>query len=120
KGKVPADPEDRVVEPGSAAAREALSRTLQSAKGHEGEYLGLFGAALHPLQDSWAHSGAPSVAAFGPIDGDPKLAAVPPVRANAGPHGADLTYVSQVPTLKMAKATYEVLLAFPPVKGGKR
>src|SRR5580765_5328973 len=65
KAKVPADPRERLVEPGSTAAREALTETLQAAKGHEAEYLGLLGAALHPLQDSWAHSGVPAVPAFG-------------------------------------------------------
>ena len=120
KTKIPADPQDRAVEPGSPAAREALTKTLQSAKGHEAEYLGLFGAALHPLQDSWAHSGTPAAPVFGPLDCDAKLASVPPVRANGGAHAADLTYVSPVDTVAMAKATYDALTAYPPVKGERR
>jgi hypothetical protein len=120
KAKVPADPHDRAVEPGSPAAREVLAKTLQAAKGHEAEYLGLFGAALHPLQDSWAHSGVPAAPSFGSIGCDSKLAAVPPVRGNGGPHAADLTFVSPVPTVAMAKATYDALTAFPPVKGEHR
>ena len=120
KTKVPADPRDRAVEPGSPAARDALAKTLQSAKGNEAAYLGLFGAALHPLQDSWAHSGVPAAPAFGSIGCDAKLASAPPVGGNGGAHSADLTYVSPVDTVEMAKATYEALTAYPPVKGERR
>jgi hypothetical protein len=120
KGKVPADPQERVVEPGSAAARESLAATLQAATGHEAEYLGLFGAALHPLQDSWAHSGVPAVPALGSIGCDAKLGAVPPIRGNGGPHAADLTFISPVAAVAMAKATYETLQSFPTVKGARR
>jgi hypothetical protein len=97
-----------------------LTETFQAARGHEAEYLGLFGAALHPLQDSWAHSGVPAVPAFGSIGCDAKLGAVPPIRGNSGPHSADLTFISPVATVAMAKATYETLQAFPPVKGARR
>jgi hypothetical protein len=120
KVKVPADPQERPVEPGSAAAREALAETLRAATGHEAEYLGLFGAALHPLQDSWAHSGVPAVPAFGSIACDAKLGTTSPVRGNGGPHAADLTFASPVSTVAMAKASYESLLAYPLVKGEHR
>ena len=120
KGKVPADPQDRAVEPGSPAAREVLAKTLQAAKGYEAEYLGLFGAALHPLQDSWSHSGVPAAPAFGSIGCDPKLAAAPRVRGNEGPHAADLSFVSPVASMAMARATYNALTAYPPVKGEHR
>ncbi|MBH2008562.1 MAG: hypothetical protein I8H71_02560 [Xanthomonadaceae bacterium] len=120
KSSVPADAQDRVVEPGSSAAREALTKTLKAAEGKEEAYLGLFGAALHPLQDSWAHSGVPAAAAFGSIACDPKLAAVPSGRESGGPHGADLTYLSPMAAVAMAKATYDTLTAFPPIKGEQR
>lgn len=117
---VPADSEKRTVEPGSPAAREALTKTLREMKGNEAEYLGLFGTALHPLQDSWAHAGVPTVPTFGSMACDARLAAAPPARANGGPHTADLTFVSTASTVAMAKATYEALTAFPSVKGEQR
>jgi hypothetical protein len=120
KVKVPADRKARAVEAGSPAASEPLTKTLQQAKGHEAQYLGLLGAALHPLQDSWAHAGVPAVPAFGSLNCDAELAAQPPVRGNGGPHAADLTFVSPSSTVAMAKATFEALTAFPNVKGEKR
>jgi hypothetical protein len=120
EAKVPGDSHERVVEPGSPAAREPLTKTLRAAKGHEAQYLGLFGAALHPLQDSWAHSGVPGAPAFGSMGCDARLAAAPPVRGNGGPHAADLTFVSPVATVAMAEVTYEALTAFPSVKGEAR
>jgi hypothetical protein len=118
--KVPADPKDRAVVPGSSAAREALARIFQSAKGNEAAYLGLLGAALHPLQESWARAGVPAAPTFGPIRCDARLGSVPPVRGNSGPHAADLTYVSAVATVAMAKATFEALTTYPPAKGEHR
>lgn len=118
--KVPADPHDRGVEPGGPAAREAIAKTLTQAKGHEAQYLRLFGAALHPLQDSWAHAGVPELAKFGPITCDARLAAIPAARANEGAHAADLTYLLAREALAMAKATYDELVAFPAVNGEKR
>jgi hypothetical protein len=92
---VPAAPEQRVVEPGSLPARQALARTVSAAKGNEAQYMGLLGAALHPLQDSWAHAGVPAVPGFGPAaDCSHAIAAAPPVRGSNGPHAADLTFIS--------------------------
>ncbi|HEX2547499.1 MAG TPA: hypothetical protein VHL79_21630 [Ramlibacter sp.] len=118
--KVPADAHQRAVEPGSAAAREMLTIALQKAKGHEAQHLGLFGAALHPLQDSWAHAGVPTLPVFGPVSCDAQLAAAPPARGKEGPHAADLTFLSPVSTVAMARATYEALTAFPSIKGEQR
>lgn len=118
--KVPADPHDRVVEPGGSAARQAVAKTLKQAKGHEAQYLALFGAAVHPLQDSWAHAGVAGVAEFGPMSCHAQLAAVPSARANRGAHAADLTFESPGGAIAMAKATYEELTAFPAINGEKR
>lgn len=118
--KVPADPHDRVVEPGGAAARRAVAKTVQQARGHEAQYLGLFGAALHPLQDSWAHAALAGVAEFGPVSCHAWLAAVPSARVDRGPHAADLTFESPGGAIAMAKATYEELTAFPSINGEKR
>lgn len=118
---VPADPEKRAVEPGSLAARKALARTISAGKGNEAQYMGLLGAALHPLQDSWAHAGVPTVPGFGSaVDCGRALASAPPVRGSNGPHAADLTYISPASAVAMAKATYEALTEFPPVQGANR
>jgi hypothetical protein len=116
KVKVPADAPVRVVEPGSLAAREAIAKTLAQSKGNEGQYLGLFGAALHPLQDSWAHAGVPAgIAKFGPISCDARLNTVPPSQEGKSAHAAGLTFLSPERALAMAKATYEELARFPSI-----
>lgn len=118
---VPSAPEKRAVEAGSVAARAMLVQTLRAAQGKELQYLGLFGAALHPLQDSWAHAGVPTVPTLGGESlCDDKLASSPPARGSGGPHSADLTFTSQVSTTAMAKATYEALTQFPSIQSERR
>jgi len=116
---VPSPRERRTVAPGSEAARQQLHRALAGAVGREAQYLGLFGAAIHPLQDSWSHAGAPS-AVGATLGCDPQLAGGPPTVAGGNPHAAGHTYRSPKPTLAMAQATYEALTQYPPVQGQRR
>lgn len=118
---VPAAPEDRVVERGSTAARARLLETIARAAGKEAQFLGLFGAGLHTLQDSWSHAGVPSVPApGGGLKCNPQLVSGPPLRPGFGPHGANLTFVSSIDAIAMARATYQALLDFPALQGPPR
>ncbi|HSV81351.1 MAG TPA: hypothetical protein VLK85_19315 [Ramlibacter sp.] len=116
---VPAARELRAVVPGGPAARRQVARTIAEAKGKEGQYLGLLGAALHPLQDSWAHEGIPSApaSAFGC---DPHLAGHPATATGPNPHAADHTATFPASTLAMAQATYEALTNFAAVGDAPR
>jgi hypothetical protein len=79
------------------------------------------GESLHPLQDSWAHQGVPTVPATGYFDCDPTRAyAHPAERGGWNSHKADLTRHWPDDTLAMAKATYETLLRFPKVDSVER
>ena len=117
-----AAPEQREVVAGSPAARESLVRVLAEAVGKEGLMLGKFGEAMHTLQDSWSHAGVPGVPAGNDLlRCDPALAAGHPVsRGGADSHRADLTHAYPADTLAMARASYEVLSAYPPIHGQPR
>lgn len=118
---VPAPADARPVEKGSASARAKLHQTITEAKGKEAQYLGLYGAALHPLQDSWSHDGVPSAPPVTPpgIVCDPSLFSGPP-RGGDDLHAGDHTASSVERALEMSKATYEALQSFPPVDGAAR
>ena len=112
---VPAPPEQRFVEPGSPAARRPLADVLVQARGKEGQLLGLYGAALHTLQDSWSHAGVPAVPAPGAgLQCDPMLSSA------VGAHAKNLTWTSPTETLSMARATYAALAEYPPIQGVQR
>lgn len=117
---VPARPEDRQVVPGSEAARRSLRELAGVWQGKEGLLLGKFGEALHPLQDSWSHRGVPDApAAIGGLACDPGLLSMQR-GGRGGSHEADLTHRSPGEALAMARASYEAMLAYPPIAGRKR
>jgi hypothetical protein len=112
---VPAPPERRGVTPGSGAARQALDRMLADARGKENVFLSALGAAMHPLQDAWAHRGVPTVPAPGAgLRCEPGLASGHP-QERGGPqsHEADHTRAWPNDALAMARETYAVLLRYP-------
>lgn len=118
---VPSKPADRQVVAGGNPSRKAL-RALEAARaGKEGLLLGKFGEALHPLQDSWSHRGAPEApAAIGSLACTTELLSLHPAVRGAGPHDADLTHRAIGDAAAMARATYEMLLAWPPIAGKTR
>ena len=119
---VPGPLAERIVVAGSDAARQALASLKPLLKGKEGLLLGKLGEALHPLQDSWSHQGTPSSPDLGHGLGcDDQLISAPPV-ARGGPqsHASDVTAGWPSDTLAMARASYEVLLAYPSVEGQTR
>ena len=119
---LPAAPQARAVEPGGVAARAALAQIADSAKGKEGLMLGLFGKALHPLQDSWAHAGVPSLPRGGAgVTCDETLASGhPTARGGADAHAADLTASWPGDAVAMAHATYEEMLRYGAIEGRPR
>ena len=119
---VPAPADQRTVLPGSAAARKPVADLLAATAGKEGLLLGLLGAALHTLQDSWSHAGVPSVPQpGGGLACDSALASGHPAgRGGPDGHDADLTHRWPADTVAMAKATYDVLAAYPRVQGRLR
>lgn len=119
---LPAKAADRAVVPGGAAARAALAALQSRLEGKAGLMLGKLGEALHPLQDSWAHAGVPDApASIGSLACDPGLLSLhPAARGGAFSHAADLTTTSVDDLLAMARATYEVLVGYPPIDGRKR
>ena len=60
-GPAAGPPEQRTVQPGSAAASKDATRLLGTPLDKSPSSLLLLGGALHTLQDSWAHQGIPSV-----------------------------------------------------------
>lgn len=118
----PSAPDRRVVEPNSAASRKPMTELLARAKGKEGLLLSQFGATLHTLQDSWSHAGTPGVASpGGGLACEATLASGhPAARGGADSHDADLTHRYPGEVLPMAQATYEALVAYPPVQGRAR
>lgn len=121
-GLVPAPADQRAVVPGSAAARKPVADLLSAAVGKEGVLLGLLGATLHTLQDSWSHAGIPGLPQpGGGLTCDPALASGHPAgRGGPDGHDADLTHRWPADTVAMAKATYDVLSAYPRVQGRVR
>jgi hypothetical protein len=117
---VPAAPEARVVVPGGRASRKLLQDTLSKAAGREAEYLGLFGSALHTLQDSWSHAGTPAAIPLRGVTCDASLMSAASARRGKSPHDANLTHVSPAETIAMAQATYQALIDFPSINGQTR
>lgn len=123
EGQVPAAPDQRVVTAGSEAAQKAVHDIEKSPASQSVFRLYLIGAALHPLQDSWAHQGAPDVPQpLGPVSScDPAFAwSNPSARGGWNTHKADLAHAWPADTLAMARATYSALQQMPPVLGAKR
>lgn len=119
---VPALPGERTVVAGSESAKRAASEAIKSSVGNEAEMLSLFGASLHPLQDSWSHRGIPDVPQFGgTLKCDPTLVGGHPLaRGGANSHKANLTFAYPQDVLEMADATYTFLRQYPPIAGRKR
>ena len=118
----PASAESRTVVPGGPAARKTLEEALASANGQQAVYLRKFGAALHPLQDSWAHQGRPEVPSTPlHVSCDPLLS-LGHASARGGPsaHLADVTFRWVDDTIQMAKATYAALASYPSIQGRAR
>ena len=112
----------RIDEPGSAVATKAALDLLKTPLDKSPYALLLLGGALHTLQDSWAHQGAPDVPRPGePISCDPNRAwAHPAARGGWNSHKADLTKDWPADTVAMAKATYEILVRYPMPAGAKQ
>jgi len=113
---------ERIVEPGSAVAAKSATDLLKTPLDKSPYTLLLLGGALHTLQDSWAHQGAPDVPRPGePIRCDPNRAWAHPVaRGGWNSHKADLTKDWPADTVAMAKATYDILVRYPMPAGAKR
>jgi hypothetical protein len=118
---VPALPAERSVDAGAEAATKALADIVADSNGNEAQFLGLFGAALHPVQDAWAHAGTPAIPhPQAGLTCSATLASSPPMRIQKNPHAADQTATSEASTLAMAEATYQALQAFPRINGQVR
>ena len=119
---VPAAAQTRAVVAGSAAARKPLVDLRPRVTGKEGLMLSKYGEALHTLQDSWSYAGVPGIPEPGAgIACDPGYASGhPPGRGGAHPHGAALTLAHPADAVAMASASYEALLAYPPIAGAAR
>jgi hypothetical protein len=119
---VPARPEARAVVAGSAAARKPVDDTLAKVIGKEGLMLSKYGEALHTLQDSWSYAGVPGIPEPGAgISCNPDYASAPPPGgAGSHPHRAALTYTHADAAVSMAAASYQALLAYPPIAGASR
>jgi hypothetical protein len=123
QGRVPAAPNQRAVAAGSEAAQRAVRDIWKSEPSQAVFRLYLMGAALHTLQDSWAHQGAPDVPQpLGPLGAcDPTFAwSNPSARGGWNSHKADLAHAWPTDTLAMAQATYSALQRMPAVLGVKR
>lgn len=121
-GPVTGPPEQRIVQPGSAVAAKAANDLLKTPIDKSPYMLLLLGGAVHTLQDSWSHQGAPDVPRPGePITCDPNRAwAHPAARGGWNSHKADLTMYWPADTIAMAKATYDILVKYPMPPGAKQ
>lgn len=109
--------DDRRIVPGSVAARRAPDDLLGLARDNNAQQLLLlFGASLHPLQDSWAHAGVSATSAASmPIKCNAAL-----VSGHPASHAADITSKTPADIQPMAMATYEYLRRYPPLAGRQR
>ncbi|MFK4448276.1 hypothetical protein ABH944_008334 [Caballeronia udeis] len=117
---VPSQPERRVVIPGDRQALALAEKLVAQAHGKAGFMLQLFGRSLHPLQDSFAHQGVPSLMeSLSPeIDCDPGLSmSAPKERQSNGYHRAELTRYWPQDVLQMAQSTYAMMSKYPAVDG---
>ena len=114
---LPAEAKARGVEAGSKAASREVRGEIQNTGGDHAFDLEKFGAALHPLQDSWSHAGVPD----SPVSWlcDSQLSWGHPVeRGGYRSHDADLTYKWPGDIHLTAKITYEFMQAFLDKNGG--
>lgn len=114
--KVPAPPAQRPVAKGGEAARVASADMAKSRPDQAGFLLHKLGESLTPLQDSWSHQGIPDVPATGYFACDAARASAHPAeRGGWSSHKADQVRLWPEDAAAMARATYEALVAFPPV-----
>ncbi|HEX2059514.1 MAG TPA: DUF6765 family protein, partial [Thermoanaerobaculia bacterium] len=108
---IPSPPEARAVEPNSKAARlEAVNATAATDAANA---LQRFGQALHPFQDSWSHAGVPdSPFRPGPRINERLSFGHPAGRGGWPRHDADLAHLHPKDVTEMARATYDLMLAF--------
>jgi hypothetical protein len=119
--KVPAPPAERAVVKGSDAARKASAAMVKSRPDQAGFLLHKLGESLTPLQDSWSHQGVPGVPDTGYFRCDATRASAHPAeRGGWSSHKADQARLWPDDTQAMARATYEVLVAYPPVDKAAR
>lgn len=121
-GPASGSPEQRLVQPGSAAASKTAKEMLKTPLDKSPFTLLLLGGAIHALQDSWAHQGVPGVPHPGaPIVCDPARSwAHPQARGGWNSHKADLTMYWHADTVAMAKATYDIFVGYPMPAGTKQ
>ena len=122
-GAVPGAAEQRNVVPGGDAAYHAVRELMKAPVTQTGLRLYLLGEALHILQDSWSHQGTSETPqmADGAFACDPSRAwAHPRARGGWNSHKADHTRDWPVDAVAMAKATYDVLVSYPPIMEAAR
>jgi len=122
-GAIPAAPELRAVAPGGEAANNVGQSAINIPPTQARFRLLKLGEALHVLQDSWSHQGTPDTPkpAESLLSCDATRAwAHPKARGGWNSHKADLTLHWPADTVAMAKATYDVLLQYPPLSDVKR
>lgn len=115
--------DDGRVAPGSVAARRPPDDLLGLARESSAQQLLLlFGASLHPLQDSWSHAGVPATpGANASLKCNATLMLGHPLpRGGPASHTADATNTNPVDIQPMAMATYEYLRRYPPLSGRQR
>lgn len=120
---VPAAPERREIVANSDAARRKLDSVMRAAKRMADSHLLKLGEALHLLQDSWAHQGVPGkpILQTPAVQCDAALAwATPETRGGWSRHKADVASQWPEDTVAMAAATYQHLIAYPPLAEGAR
>lgn len=114
---VPNTPQARIVEAGGKASRQALDSLAKQLPGKEGLLLGKFGEALHVLQDSWSNQGVPSVPDFADalVCDSTRFSGAPVARGGPATHTPSMTSLRVDDTIEMARATYEMLIAYPAI-----
>ncbi|MGQ0812262.1 MAG: hypothetical protein ACT4OO_13710 [Nitrospiraceae bacterium] len=110
--KLPGKPKTRVVEAGGKAAVREARHEVEDIHGGQHEFdLEKFGAALHPLQDSWSHRGVPDTPV--PLFCNSMLTwGHPEARGGYKSHNADLTYQWPDDTQQAAQATYQFMQTY--------
>ncbi len=114
--RLPAAPAARLVAAGSPSAWAKVNELAATPPDQVSIMLLTFGAALHPLQDSWSNQGVPDTPQpfAGAVHCDASLTwASPALRGGWVSHRADLTWLWPEETLAMAEATYRALLNYP-------
>jgi len=114
---LPAAPAQRIVKPGSPAAKRAAIKSTDPPSAGEPSAFALekLGLSLHPLQDSWAHQGIPDIPFRPGRQVHPELSFGHPAdRGGWYSHNADITCLDDHPkeVVAAAKASYEFMLKF--------